>query len=757
MAVNPGYASWQLAKALVSANRSDDSATQDRARARAKKWQQVFENIVDGTVDYGSRTPLPDVPVWATSEVVTGGFVTGNLLAGGPLQMHEEELLQAAGVEVSSDAPRKSLNLWHLTDEGIASLVDALRSGRYDVQVPEEGALLVVALLIERGDGESARELLDSIGGYFDKLRFYPARSDSASPSGTDVFLWDVQRVAASIADRKPNDQIDAQREAVEVWAPLLDKLIELILQAVDGDAPFQNIAPDWNDRATKLLKEISDAEATHRLCKKPHKPKANFAQLRALLNRQLDAGLSDREAKRARELLDRSVAKRGEPGSDRHAAIRTAQRQQVAAPSYYDLSRVVLKRLSELSQDDGVDDTLPIVNPVTPVESSKSVPTRSEIPDPVVRKVRRCKRDSVENLVDAGVIRSAETLAEVLPQITAGIRALGIRDADLRRLYASVYRAFRRRRSLLLFNLEHQVEIEELPWVASMEKFRDDDLGAKEASRQALADVSMLTITSFPQAIVPNKMLQELRALAKGAELDLPIVDELAADIFMGTFTGKFVRAAKVAAELLDGSLYANYYGIDCSTVLGLSEPSEKRGLFRRVRKDEFAEFVTERAGVRAGGWDVAVNGMLIEQQQILTTQNLAVLTAGLDLRSKLASRADDLARTCYRWICRRLQANATNYHDHLIALKNSAYAWRQMVFFLSLLSDDDQSSFIRWAGEQLGDQPAAFRARFAPAVVGLRAASEDGIAPPKGPGDAGAKFLGWTKERHWLMPPQK
>ena len=156
-------------------------------------------------------------------------------------------------------------------------------------------------------------------------------------------------------------------------------------------------------------------------------------------------------------------------------------------------------------------------------------------------------------------------------------------------------------------------------------EDIASDDLGAKEASRQVLADVSMLTITSFPQAIVPNKMLQELLALAKGAELDLPIVDELAADIFMGRFTGKFVRAAKVTAELLDGSLYASYYGIDASAVLALSEPSEKRGLFRRQRTDEFAELVSERAGVGAGGWDVAVNGMLIEQQQILTTQNLA------------------------------------------------------------------------------------------------------------------------------------
>ncbi len=754
IAVNPGYARLQLAKALLTADRTDDPATQDRARDRAVKWQRVFENIVDGTVDYGSRTPLPDVPAWATPEVVTGGFVTGNLLAGGPLQAHEEELLRAAGLKVNPDVARKSLNLWYLTDDGVGSLVDLLESGRYDVRVPEEGALLVAALLVSRGEREAARKLLDEIGGYFEKLRFYPTPSASSAPGGSDVYLWNVGRVAESVADREPNDRMDTQREAIEVWAPLLDELIGLILETVDGDTPFRRVSEDWTGRATKLLAEITHAEAKHRRCTKPHKPKANFSQLRTLLKRYLDAGLSDREVTRTCDLLDRCVAKRGAPGSDRHAKLREAQRQQIAAPSFFDLSQVVLKRLTDLPQDDGVDDTTPIVSPVTAKESSRPVPTKSVIPEVIARKVRRCGRDSVENLVASGVISSADTLAAVLPQITAGVRAMSIRDADLRRLYASIYRAFRRRRSLLLFNLEHQVEIEELPWVAAMERFRDDDLGAKEAARQALTDVSMLTITSFPQAIIPNKMLQEIRALAKGAELKLPIVDELAADIFMGRFSGKFVRAAKVAAELLNGSLYANYYGIDYSRVTDLSEPSEKRGLFSRNRRDEFAELVSERAGVRAGGWDAAVNGMLIEQQQILTTQNLAALTVGLGLRPELQPRADELARTCYRWACKRLQANATSFHDHLITLKNSAYAWRQMIFFLSLLGEDTQRAFVSWAEKELTTQPDAFEARFRPAVIGLATAVEKGASPPRVPSNAGALFLGWANKSHWLMP---
>ena len=146
--VNPGYANWQLAKALRTAETSDNADTRDRALARVEKWQQVFNNIASGSVSYGSRTPIKDVPVWATPEVVTGGFVTGNLLAGGPLLNHEKEIALSAGLNVSESYLRKSLNLWFVTDDGLAMLNDMLHSGKYKVQVPEEAALLTVALLL---------------------------------------------------------------------------------------------------------------------------------------------------------------------------------------------------------------------------------------------------------------------------------------------------------------------------------------------------------------------------------------------------------------------------------------------------------------------------------------------------------------------------------------------------------------------------------------------------------------------------------
>jgi hypothetical protein len=103
--------------------------------------------------------------------------------------------------------------------------------------------------------------------------------------------------------------------------------------------------------------------------------------------------------------------------------------------------------------------------------------------------------------------------------------------------------RAFRRCRSLLLLNLEKQVQLEELPWVAAVEPLRTSSLKEEERSRRAMEEVAALTLTSFPHAIIPNKLLQEVNALAKGAKLELPLVEGVAADIFMGRFSGNFLR----------------------------------------------------------------------------------------------------------------------------------------------------------------------------------------------------------------------
>ncbi|HEY9870429.1 MAG TPA: hypothetical protein V6D08_14790, partial [Candidatus Obscuribacterales bacterium] len=85
---------------------------------------------------------------------------------------------------------------------------------------------------------------------------------------------------------------------------------------------------------------------------------------------------------------------------------------------------------------------------------------------------------------------------------------------------------------------------------------------------------------------------------------------------------------------------------------------------------------------------------------------------------------------------------------------LKNTAYAWRQMIFFLSLLPERDVAGFLRWAEGHLEAQREDFRNRFAPVLQGLVLVA-NGAAIDQQPArtsDA-RRFLGWSKTKHWLL----
>jgi hypothetical protein len=251
-----------------------------------------------------------------------------------------------------------------------------------------------------------------------------------------------------------------------------------------------------------------------------------------------------------------------------------------------------------------------------------------------------------------------------VLPQITAQIASVGIADPSLRDLYNQIYTAFRRRRSLLLLNLEHQVQLDELPWVSELGPLRADDMDTRTQARQTLGQVTLLALTSFPQTILPNPLVGEMGALATRAGLDLPLVEELAADIFMGTFTTKWDRAARETADLFKDTFYARYYDLPEPAI----EP-EARGLLAeflrlwrgpppsKVVADAFAALCKARAKeAKAGGKGrVAANGAVLEQSQILTTHNLAVLVSSLELNDRLRPLTAALAAKNFAWIVRR------------------------------------------------------------------------------------------------------
>ncbi|MEW6735998.1 MAG: hypothetical protein AB1489_32185 [Acidobacteriota bacterium] len=778
---NAGYALGQLAKAFAANQTHEDKEVRTRAEKKIENWIKVFKGMLSGLLQVGSRTPVAGMPNWVTLEVVKGGFATGNALADGPLQAHEEELLKRLSI-VQTGIARSVLNSYFLSEIGLQELRSMLKNGSYRINVPEEGALLVVAWLIDQSRFDEARALLDEIGPHFSKLRFYPVPNPQPLTMSPVVYLQDVRQTIKDLQKVDLPVEIQKQEEAIEIWIPLYDRVVELFVETIEGSAPslktdsngkplmseagvFQveggwpcQIYPEgWHERAKLALDEYSKERAKHQLCDKPERQSENFSQLREYLKKGLDdpGKLSGRDVAIIRRILAAINSKRGLPSSERCQHLRQAQTRQVAGPTSVELARVLIERLKALPQEQGLNSLEEVLVPISLEESEKFKIAVGEVfPEYLTEKISRCLEAPIEVLVDKGIVTSGEVLAKVIPQLTSQIRAAVIEDDDLRRLYGAIYRAFSRRRSLLLLNLESQVKLKELPWAKAIDAYRKESLNAQEQALETLKQLVIITVSTFPQQIVPNKLLQEIRSLAESARLQFPIVDEVAADIFMGEFSEKFLRAAQKAGELLEGTLYEKYYRISYAKVKQINDV--KPSHYGAATSPEFLKLCCEMAGESITGfsWSVARNGKIIEQEQILTTHNLAVLFDGLKLKKILEPALEKMARGCFEWICNRQQQKIDQWKARLQMIKNTAYAWRQMIFFLSLMPNEGVEKFLSWANEHLGKQRPEYQIRFRSVLEGLFLVSKGiSLDDQIRHSNEVVRFLGWTTEKHWLL----
>lgn len=774
VSANPGYAVGQLGRALSTSKTHADPTVRANAVKKAAAWLKVVTGMNAGEIRVGSRTPVA-APAWATLEVVHGGFATGGLLAGGPLLPHERLMLKRLGSKARTS--RAELNAHCLSEQGVAELSDMLASGRYRIDVPEEGALLTAVWLLENGRDDEARALLDTIAPYFETLRFYPAPAKTALADSRLVHITTVGQARAGLRAMRTPANVQVLRDVTQVWIPFGDRLVELFLEtvsgpnpslrldmdgkplrtdsgsfAVEGGWPCQSYAEGWRKRAAALLGEYRALASEHQPKGKIRRKGANFARLLGFLEICADdpAKLTGRDVGMIRMILAHIAYRRGLPGSERCERLRSAQRALAALPSQADLGALLALRLSDIDPSGGLEDIEPIVAPVTLDEARRyQLPEGHKISAHLSKKVIRAHAATPETLIAEGVISSGEVLAKAVSRITAHTRSEGFDDPVAKRLYAALYLAFRQRRSLLLLNLESQVRFEELPWIAAMEAQRRNDHTTHTPAKETLRRVASLALTAFPQQILPNKLLKEIQALATDAALAVPVVDEVAADIFMGAFGVKFLRAAQIAGGLLEGTLYERYYGIPYARIQQIND-----GVKRWPKAPEtsagFLKVCEELAGPSRNGSPVASNGKVIEQEQILTTHNLATLFVSLDLQETLGDQLEEMSRQCFSWILRTHRQTPPNWHARLQQVKNSAYAWRQMVFFLALLPIDSQKRFLAWASESIDQERGSNRERFRPALDGLRFAVEG--VPAHEP-NAAHRFLGWTMERHWLM----
>ncbi|MGW7679690.1 hypothetical protein ACWGID_03060 [Kribbella sp. NPDC054772] len=754
------YAVGRLQHALERALVADDLAVRRRAAARVDAWRNVLDGMASGRLTVGSRTPVADTPAWVTLEVAHGGFATGRYLAEVPVDPDE---LARVPADAPGETDRERVNLWYLGDEGLAELGQALRTGRYRVDVPEESALLVVAWLLENRHDAAALDLVAELRPLLHRLRFTPTFTPSSLPSGAVVRLQSVGEVGDMLRRATVRPQIAAQLETLRVWNPLYDRLVALWCDTVDGDLPELvsseqvvggwpcRVWPDdWVERRRQWLDDYEAAATVHRTSQRH--AKSNFARLHAVLEQcPVDSSaLSGRDVGWIRRALANTVSAHGAPGSEPRAALRMTQRSVAARPTYATLAHVLGARLDRFPRDGG----LPSLDPIDGAVDGQEAPAAAgaAIPPHLLAKAARAVEAPIGELVDRGVISSGEVLARVLPQITSQLLAANIEDPSLATAYAQTYAAFRRRRSLLLLNLEHQVRFDELPWVEAVAPYRDRREQSTRAAAQSLRETTVVALTAFPHAILPNPLVGEFGALAAQADLKIPLVEEVAADIFMGTFTMKWRSAGCVASRVLFGTTYARYYDLPTSWPT-VEEPKGWRKRWGKPTADDFAEACSIRAkeaqSAEKPGY-VAQNGTELEQAQILTSHNLAALVDALDLTDWLREAAPELAGRAFAWAVQRQTQPAPTWISALQGIKNTAYAWRQAIFFLSFCTPAAQQDVLA----ELDGRAGVLGPRFAPAVIGLRQVIAGECFDATGRTSGGRRLLGWSAGPHWCMP---
>lgn len=709
-----GYEWEQLRKALATARESDDPAVRNRAESRAGKWTNVLVGIASGRIKIGSRTPVADFPVWLTPEVVRGGFATGVAAAAGPITADETRFAQLAGIEPT----RANLFEWFLSADGLRELSRMIDDGDYRVELPEHAALLVIVYLLRIGDSDGARAILEAIRPWRDRVRFWPFPETSVDLPGVHVAT--LSEVAHRLAAKRPQRQVEAAREAATIWAPFTDRVLAHWWKVRASDGSLGLTFPEgWAAEADELVVEYHQLAGIHSLTSK-HRDLGGSLQILLDGIRRVAAGRFDSTSSwRVGSTITSMVAKRGEPGSATLAAFRHGQLEAHARPSHAGLANDASARLwasgVELS-----DNPVGLLNnaPGAGLESVRSI-------------VKQATHAPVEQLLKLGVVRSAEMLAVLSPQLTAETVAARYVDPATARLVKRTYLAFANRRSVLLLNHATQVGVFAIPWFGALEN-SSQDRGAGLAKAQAV-DLARLAMRYFPGTPIPNSMIRELTRLLKMAEVDAPLTYELASDIFMGSFSEVFQRAAQDAGQLVADTLYSRYYGIDYGPIAKFETESETRSFSSkpRITVPSFDSLVRARAGVTDSGWlGVAVNGTVIEQAQILTTHNLAPLV-------QLGVEVIWIDQARSAWNSVRAHLSNARGSKPLHHRKNAAFAWRQALFFLALASPEEVVSFL---AEPLTRGLSPETAEWCELILnGLRDAVTGEEGPPQ-------PFLGWV-----------
>ena len=705
-----------------------DPATLGRARLKIQQLLRTMSGIMAGTLTPGSRTPIANIPEWITPVVSTGGFVSGQLAAGGPLTQYEKELAKQAGILVTdadaiTDEPesiRLSLNQIWFDEPHFSRLSNMLDSGKYRVNSPEEAVMLVLVALHRLGHSDKAEELVSTISPFMGKVRFFPEPAEYPLPLSRNLAMKSVADALTQLDNRfgpnpehKTNTRQRIEKNALvfDQWLPLSDRLLRLLQDTVEGELPYYNadgklcggmpltnVSCEWFDKAKQYQADREQVLAQHPELK--HRPSRKRGSER-ILQRSLEVLLayppesrqsSDKEGfQKIQSTLRKTLAdihrKHGLPKTeeyqksldDRQSWLEQHEQSRRAGQPL--IAQLLTLKHCDLSKEDNLTfDT-------------------TGMPESVRKLLGKVQPRSLSELLERGDIASAEVFASKLLEVAPIVRSESIQDPTLATLFAHLYQAFNKRRSLLLLNLKSQVRVEDLPWVKLLQSVTPIDEGKRlENAQNFITGIISQALTHFPHTILPNTFIKSLGQVFKtqpeSSMEQLPLTEEIAADIFLQKFSEKYLKAAKQAASLMQGTLYEKYYGLDYGTIANLETP------------EAFYDLCLLKSGARCSYcygdhryFETAESGKIIEWQQVITTHNLATLADAINLLEPLRGEyGRKLSHKVADWVVTECihynpgKPDLIRLHEH----KSIAYAFRQMLFFLSFQPRDVQLSAL-------------------------------------------------------------
>ena len=211
----------------------------------------------------------------------------------------------------------------------------------------------------------------------------------------------------------------------------------------------------------------------------------------------------------------------------------------------------------------------------------------------------------------------SPELLAELcmplMTMVAVGVPRHG-EPQFLRTILQRMMQAFMTRRSIMLLNTEGQVRASDVPFIAVLQRVLKVDEHSKESRLDGLKWLMTTYLDTFPHCMMPNEILR----LVRECNHDIPVLEDIASDIFQGHLVPKFGVVCKLAANLLGpDSVYGQYYGDN------LSQLWKRRA-------------ITSADLVKWAGWgledvypDTTKNGMTLERVRVATCHNMVMASS--------------------------------------------------------------------------------------------------------------------------------